>query len=97
MTDTLPMDAHYVDGSLWAASGIAGYADGTITWTGTIPANGTVAITYQATADAQLEGPTAIVNRAVLNDHIGQPRTIHVVVYVNPTRRYFPLTPGGGR
>ena len=97
VTDTLPINAHYVDGSLWAANGVAGYADGTITWTGTLPANGTVAITYQATADEQLEEPTALVNRAVLNDRIGQPRTIYAVVYVNPTRRYFPLTPGGGR
>ena len=74
MTDTLPVDAHYVDGSLWAASGVAGYADGTITWTGTLPANGTVAITYQATADELLREPHTLVNRAVLNDHIGQPQ-----------------------
>ena len=97
VTDTLPVDASYVDGSLSATSGVASYADGIIAWTGTLPANGTVAITYQAAADELLGEPHSLVNRAVLNDHIGQPRTIYAVVYVNPTMRYFPLTPGGGR
>ena len=97
VTDTLPINAHYVNGSLWTASGVAGYDDGIITWTGAVPASSSITIRYQATADEQLEGPYALVNRAILNDHVGQPRMIYTVVYVNPTRRYFPLTPGGGR
>ena len=83
VTDTLPIDAHYVDGSLWAASGLYSYADGIITWIGAVPASSRVTIRYQATADEQLAGPHALVNRAVLNDHIGQPRTVHATVYVN--------------
>ena len=97
VTDTLSADTHYVDGSLWAASGVYSYVDGTIAWTGTLSANSRVTIRYQATADEQLEGRHALINWAVLSDHIGRPRMVNAVVYVDPTRLYFPLAPGGGR
>ena len=97
VTDTLPVDTHYVDGSLWAASGLYSYTAGTISWTGAVSASSRVTIRYQATADGQLAGPHALVNRAVLNDHIGQPWTVNATVYVNPMIRYFPLAPAGGR
>jgi len=97
VTDTLPADVHFIDGSLWSPSGAYSYTAGVITWNGALAANSQISITYQAEVDEQITGSRALINRATLNDHIGQSREVQAVVYVDPFMRYFPFAPMRGR
>ena len=48
VTDTLPISLTYALGSLVATSGIAAYADGVITWTGTVGSGQAIDVTFGA-------------------------------------------------
>jgi uncharacterized repeat protein (TIGR01451 family) len=63
VSNALPATLSYIDNSLTASSGSAGYQNGVVTWTGMVSAGGIVAITYRAAV-----GPTLgfILNSAVI-------------------------------
>src|SRR5262249_52876940 len=52
VTDTLPVGLTYVNGSLSATGGTFAFANGVITWTGSVSAGQTVSIQYSATSAA---------------------------------------------
>ena len=64
VTSVLPALLSYIDDSLTATSGNYNYQNGVITWTGTVNAGGTVAITYGATVKPNLG---RIVNSAIIS------------------------------
>lgn len=91
LTDTIPRETTYIDGSLWGSGGTYGYANDVITWTGTVSAGCSVTLTFSVTVDDDLIGVHAITNRAVLDDQIGIARTVQANTLVNPLRHYLPL------
>jgi uncharacterized repeat protein (TIGR01451 family) len=90
MTDTLPAEVHYV-GNLWASSSSYGYASGVITWTGSVPADTPVTITFGVTVSEQITTPYAIVNTALINDGLGSVWQRQAVAIVNGQAVYLPL------
>jgi uncharacterized repeat protein (TIGR01451 family) len=66
MTDTLPDGLTYVSGSLTASGGSAIYQAGIITWTGTVAANTTVRIEYDAASLPNASLGTVLTNTAVI-------------------------------
>ncbi len=93
LTDTIPGELMYVDGSLWASSGTPAQSDGVISWTGTVSANHSVTLTFDTTIGEQFMEPEVLTNCAVLNDRVGVLRTVEATTLVNPLRRYLPLAP----
>ena len=61
-----------------------------ITWTGALSPGASVTLTFKVTVD-EVTGPLAIVNQAVLDDHVGVSRVIHAVTWIDPLRSYFPV------
>jgi uncharacterized repeat protein (TIGR01451 family) len=90
VTDTLPSHTTYVPGSLSGTSGTWRYEGGVITWTGALSPGASLTLTFKATVD-EVAGPLAIVNWAVLDDHVGVPRTVQAVTLIDPLRSYLPL------
>ncbi len=67
ITDTLPAELTFANGTLTATDGSVGYASGVITWTGSVNAGGAVTIQFEA---ASLPGEslgTVITNTAVIS------------------------------
>lgn len=91
LTDTIPSFTTYISGSLSASSGDWYYTDGEITWQGTITAETTVSLTFNAVIDGDLAGPHAIVNQAILDDQIGVEHILKGTTLVNPLKNYLPL------
>lgn len=89
VTDTLPSHTTYVPGSLSGSSGAWGYGDGVVAWTSSPSPGASVALTFKVKVD-EVTGPLAIVNRAVVDDHVGVPRVIQAVVLIDPLRHYLP-------
>jgi uncharacterized repeat protein (TIGR01451 family) len=90
VTDTLPSPSTYVPGSLSGSSGVWGYGDGIVTWTGALSPGASVTLTFKVTVD-EVTGPLAIVNRAVLDDRVGVSRVIQAVTWIDPWRYYIPV------
>ncbi len=86
VTSTLPAAVVYL-GNLWASSGSYSETGGVIVWTGAVMAAVPVTITYGATVDAGISGPTPIVNPVRIDDGLGNvwDRTVTVVVNGYPT------------
>jgi uncharacterized repeat protein (TIGR01451 family) len=64
VTDTLPISLTYTLGSLAATSGIADYADGVITWAGTVSAGIGVSVTFGADVGSECG---VIQNQAIIS------------------------------
>ena len=90
VTDTLPSEVHYL-GNLWASSSSYGYAGGVITWTGSVPADTPVTITFGVTVSEQITTPHAIVNTALINDGLGMVLQRQAIAIVNGQAVYLPL------
>ena len=91
VTDTIPANTAYIIGSLQSSAGQAVYSGGAILWSGSLASGQSVTISFGVTIDASLIGPQAIVNEALLDDHVGTIRKISARTLVNPLKRYFPL------
>jgi len=66
-TDPLPQFMAYVPGSVSATSGTATIEEAQVTWDGSIPAGGTVTITFQVTIDNTTPNHTTICNQGVIH------------------------------
>jgi uncharacterized repeat protein (TIGR01451 family) len=83
LTDTLPISVTYTPASLDVAVGSYGYADGVITWTGSIGGNGLVTIRYRGTLSSTVQGGATVVNPvAISGDGATITRTATVIVDV---------------
>jgi uncharacterized repeat protein (TIGR01451 family) len=67
VTDTVPVSLTYQVGSLSASSGSYGYHNGVITWTGSIGAGESEAVTYGATVNQGVPLGSTVVNRATIS------------------------------
>jgi uncharacterized repeat protein (TIGR01451 family) len=65
ITDTLPTSLTYKIGSLSATSGIYGYKDGVITWTGSVTASDSIDIKFWATVS-----PSTMIGKMISNTAI---------------------------
>jgi uncharacterized repeat protein (TIGR01451 family) len=74
VTDTLPLNATLLGGSVAASSGSWAVNGGTLTWTGPVTPTVGVTLTYQPALSAALTQPTVIANTALLDD--GQARVL---------------------
>ena len=66
LTDTLSPLTTYREGSLSATSGVCGYADGAVTWTGSLTPGGSVTIGYETAVALDLRGSTPLVSSALI-------------------------------
>lgn len=93
LVDPLPAGLTYVPGSLIFGSGSGGYASGTITWTGHVPAASQVPVQFRATVSASVVEGTAIRNTATITDvtwNTSYQRAATVTVQ-RPYQIYLPL------
>ncbi len=90
VSDTLPAEVHYA-GGLWASAGSYGQAGGTITWTGAVQPLQPVTITFDASVDAGVVPPRALVNSAWIDDGWGHRLERRAVVVVGGCAVYLPL------
>ena len=105
VTDTLPVELQVL-GDLWASAGSYGASVGpgptVITWTGTVQDGQPVTITYGVTISQGINGPTAVLNRALVDDGQGLVWELEAAVIVNGYAVLMPLIqkdwqPGGRR
>ena len=64
--DAIPINTTYVPGSVTATSGTIGYSNGKITWNGGIPAQSSVALTFDVTVNQSLTNGTIISNQGTV-------------------------------
>jgi hypothetical protein len=76
---------------VWASSGNASASGGVITWTGEVPTDGSVTITYSAQVDAGLSEPTVLVNAVQISDGLGTVWERQAVAVANGFGVYLPL------
>ena len=91
VTDTLPLNAYLVAGSVTASSGSFAVGAGAITWTGPVTPSVGVTVTYQMTISAGLVLPTAILNTALFDDGQGHLLTRTAGAYVNGLETFMPV------
>lgn len=84
VTDTLPALLAYVNGSLSAPNGSFGYASGVITWTGTIPANSNLNVTFDAMASPATPSGTMVSNSALIDQGGGAITRSKGILVLNP-------------
>lgn len=89
--DSLPQFTTYVTGTLAATGGSVQVTDNVLFWWGEVAPSTSVTITFQVQVDLAVESPYAIVNLAQLDDGIGQPITLHSLVFVDPLLMHLPL------
>jgi uncharacterized repeat protein (TIGR01451 family) len=89
VTDTVPVSLAYNINSLSATAGNYGYANGVITWTGSVNASGVVTITFGATVSQTAPPGTSITNSAVISGG-GEMITRTATFYVGQ-RIYLPI------
>jgi uncharacterized repeat protein (TIGR01451 family) len=85
VTDTVPVSLTIDAESLSATSGSYGYAEGIITWMGSVPANVVVDITYRATVNQTAPLGTSITNSAVISgggEIVTRTATVDVIAQV---------------
>jgi uncharacterized repeat protein (TIGR01451 family) len=82
LQDPLPPDVTYVNGSLSASSGAAGYDSSTnrVLWDGSVPVGSGVQIVFAVTVNAGVLPGTPIVNSASLADEVNAPTLLSVEV-----------------
>jgi uncharacterized repeat protein (TIGR01451 family) len=98
LTDTLPSQVTYADGSATSNSGAVQYdaATGSILWSGAVDANSVVTITFAVTVNADVPLGTPIENYAYVGDEVNAstalpPCTVSTVA--PPPRRYYIYLP----
>jgi uncharacterized repeat protein (TIGR01451 family) len=91
VTDTLPVNAVLVGGSVTTTSGTLGVVPGALTWTGPVTPSVGVTITYQMSLSASITLPTPIVNTAALDDGEGRILQRVAVAFVNGLEVFLPL------
>jgi uncharacterized repeat protein (TIGR01451 family) len=91
MTDTLPANAHLVNGSLTTSSGSRGLSGNVLTWTGSVSSSLRVTITYAMTTSSAITLPTVILNTALLSDGAGNLLTRTAAAIVNGYDVYLPV------
>lgn len=91
LENALPQELTYA-GALTANSGAAAYADGQVTWTGTVSAAQPVTIRYRATVNPDVTGPTLITNQAQVEDGGGNVWTLQGATVANGYGVYLPLS-----
>jgi uncharacterized repeat protein (TIGR01451 family) len=64
--DIIPINTTYVPGSATATSGTIGYSNGKIIWNGGIPAQSSVALTFDVTVNQSLQNDTIISNQGTV-------------------------------
>jgi hypothetical protein len=82
VTDTLPVSVTWT-GELSATQGVPTFADGQITWQGTVNAGQAVTITYAVTVGQCLPGGTQLVNLAEVDDQTDTTVTFSATVTVD--------------
>ena len=98
VTDTLPVEVHYLD-NLWASSGSYGEEGGgsgepgrtVITWTGTVSVVAPVTITFGVIVSQQVTMSQVILNTAMIDDGLGNVWLRQAVVIANGYAVYLPL------
>jgi uncharacterized repeat protein (TIGR01451 family) len=82
LTDTLPLNATLLTGTVNASSGSVGVSAGKITWTGPVSATSPVTVIYAMAVSSAISQPTAVINTALFDDGLGrvQQRTATAVV-----------------
>lgn len=90
LTDTLPLNATLVGGSVSATSGAWGLGAGTLTWSGPVAAGVGVTVTYRMTVDNGLVTPTVIHNTVVLDDGEGRTLTRAATAIVHAFEAFLP-------
>ena len=91
MTDTLPSNAYFVNGSITASSGSWGLNGNVLTWTGAVSSSLGVTVTYVMTTSSEITLPTVILNTALINDGLGNLLTRTAGVVVNGYGVYLPM------
>jgi len=91
MTDTLPLNAYFVAGSLNVSSGSWGINGNVLTWTGAVSITRRVTVTYAMTTNSGITLPTAIVNTVQLNDGLGRVLNRSTASILNAFGVYLPL------
>lgn len=89
VTDTLPAVLKYKSGSLSATSGNAVYSNGVITWTGTVPPQNQVTISFGTSVDRSAPLGTTLVNTVLINNN-GLIVSRSANVYLSPHLVYLP-------
>jgi uncharacterized repeat protein (TIGR01451 family) len=87
LSDALPAGVTYVTGSLAYGDGVGGYANGVITWTGSVIAFSQVPIQFQVLLDSGLATWQRITNTAVISDllnNTSQSFSVTFIVNVQP-------------
>ena len=90
MTDSLPALLSFA-GGLTASSGAAQESGGVVTWDGDVPPGTPVTIQFNATLDAGISNPQAVVNQAQISDGLGNLWQRQAVTYVNGFSLYLPV------
>jgi uncharacterized repeat protein (TIGR01451 family) len=90
MTDNLPSELEF-QGNLSASSGSAGYANGTITWTGDVTTTEPVTITFSVTLVSQITTVQLITNTAIIEDGLGGELQRKVIIIANGIAVYLPI------
>ncbi|HZY40394.1 MAG TPA: FG-GAP-like repeat-containing protein, partial [Anaerolineae bacterium] len=91
VTDTLPLNATFISGSVKVSSGSWSFNSGTLTWTGSVSPSIGVTVTYVMTTSSVITLPTAIINTALIDDELGNLHTRLVTAIVNGTSVYLPI------
>lgn len=91
VTNTLPLNASFVAGSLDVSSGGWGLTGNILTWTGAVSVTRRVTLTYIMTPSGHLTLPTAIVNAATLDDGLGRVQERRAIAVINALNAYLPL------
>ncbi len=81
LTDTLPADLTW-SGVLSSTQGVAGYANGQVTWSGNLAYQQAVTLTYGVTLNQCLPGSSQLINSAEIREAMGQSLTRAAVVQV---------------
>jgi uncharacterized repeat protein (TIGR01451 family) len=90
MSDQLPPGLVFT-GNLWASSGTASYADGSVNWNGSVSPSADVVIHFDASVDAGIVSPTVISNTATISDGSGHYWQKQAHIYVSGIPLFMPL------
>jgi uncharacterized repeat protein (TIGR01451 family) len=91
LTDTLPLNATLLPGTVTASSGSVGVSAGVLTWQGPVTAGTPITLTYVMTVSGALSQPTAVINTALIDDGLGRMLVRQVVAVVNGLRVFLPV------
>lgn len=91
LTDTLPVQADYISGSLMVSAGSAAVVSDTLTWNSSLAPGASAILTFAVLINPAWPGPYALVNEAWADDGIGIPRPLRALVLVDPLEYYLPV------